>query len=92
MRMTRVEPQTTRKGAPVWCARENGETEKTMLVALKCYLDQAGIRLANEEDGQGLIEYVLMAGFISVVAIVAIQLTGTNVSALWDAVAAATTP
>jgi Flp pilus assembly pilin Flp len=82
-----------RNGVPVWCTRRNGETEKkTMLVALKYYLDQAGIRLANEEDGQGLIEYVLIAGFISVVAIVAIQLTGTNVSALWDAVAAATTP
>jgi Flp pilus assembly pilin Flp len=77
----------------LWCTRRNGETEKkTMLVALKYYLDQASIRLANEEDGQGLIEYVLIAGFISVVAIVAIQLTGTNVSALWDAVAAATTP
>jgi Flp pilus assembly pilin Flp len=92
MRMTRTEPQTISNGAPVWCARESGETEKKMLVALKCYLDQAGIRLANEEDGQGLIEYVLIAGFISVVAIVAIQLTGTNVSALWDNVAAATSP
>jgi Flp pilus assembly pilin Flp len=81
-----------RNGAPVWCTGRNGETEKTMLVALKYYLDQAGIRLANEEDGQGLIEYVLIAGFISVIAIVAIQLTGTNVSALWDNVAAATAP
>jgi Flp pilus assembly pilin Flp len=62
-----------------------------MLVALKYYLDQAGIRLANE-DGQGLIEYVIIAGFISVVAIAAITLTGTNVSTLWDNVAAATTP
>jgi Flp pilus assembly pilin Flp len=76
-----------------WVVRSRKrETEKMMLVALKNCLDQAGIRLANEEDGQGLIEYVLIAGFISVVAIAAITLTGTNVSALWDAVAAATTP
>ena len=72
-----------------------------MLVALKCYLDQAGIRLANEEDGQGLIEYVLILALISIAAIgamtllgpaISAQFTGTNVSALWDAVAAATTP
>jgi pilus assembly protein Flp/PilA len=50
-----------------------------MLVALKCYLDQAGIRFVNEEDGQGLIEYVLILGLISVVAIVTMQAVGTEV-------------
>jgi pilus assembly protein Flp/PilA len=41
------------------------------------------------QDGQDLIEYALLAGFISVVAVVAIVATGTSVSGLFDAVSAA---
>jgi Flp pilus assembly pilin Flp len=51
----------------------------------------AGGRL-SDEDGQGLIEYVLIAAIISVVAIAAIQLVGGNVSGMWDTVSSATTP
>jgi len=62
-----------------------------MLVSLECLLARHGIVL-REAEGQGLIEYVLIAAFISVIAILAINTVGGNVSDLWDSVAAATTP
>ena len=51
-----------------------------MLLALKYYLDQAGIRFSDEE-GQGLIEYVLIAALLSIVAIGAIVVVGDDVTA-----------
>ena len=61
-----------------------------MLVSLECLLARYGIVLRDEE-GQGLIEYVLIAALISVVAIIAIQTVGTNVSGMWTTVATDTT-
>ena len=61
-----------------------------MLVSLECLLARYGIILRDEE-GQGLIEYVLIAALISVVAIAAIRVVGTNVSGMWDSVQTATT-
>ncbi len=46
-------------------------------------------RIVREEEGQDLIEYVLIAGFIAVVCYLAIQATGQSVSALWDDVSSA---
>jgi pilus assembly protein Flp/PilA len=66
------------------------ETEKNMLVSLECLLARYGIVLSDEE-GQGLIEYVLIAALISVVAIAAIRVVGTNVSTMWTSVQNATT-
>jgi pilus assembly protein Flp/PilA len=60
-----------------------------MLVALKCYLDQAGIRLVNEEDGQGLIEYVLIVALISIAAIAIMGTVGTEIVTQFTAVTAA---
>jgi pilus assembly protein Flp/PilA len=60
-----------------------------MLLALKYYLDQAGIRFVDEEDGQALIEYILIVGIISVAAIAAMQLLGPAISAKFDEVTAA---
>lgn len=40
-------------------------------------------RLLREEEGQGLIEYVLIAGLISLVAISAITAMGLSVNTLW---------
>ena len=62
-----------------------------MLVYIEHYLSMAGLRLSDEE-GQGLIEYVLIAALISVVAIIAIRLVGTNVGTMWTNVSTATTP
>ena len=42
----------------------------------------------QEEEGQDIIEYVLIAGLVALVAVVAITATGTNVNALWTAISA----
>ena len=43
----------------------------------------------NQEEGQDLVEYALLLGLISIVAIAAIIFAGESVSALWEAVSAA---
>jgi pilus assembly protein Flp/PilA len=43
-------------------------------------------RIVREEEGQDLIEYALIAGFISVICYLVIQATGQSVSAIWDKV------
>ena len=40
-------------------------------------------RFVREEAGQDLIEYALLAGFISLVAVVAITNVGTGVNAVY---------
>lgn len=46
-------------------------------------------RIVREEEGQDLIEYALIAGFISVICYLAIQATGTSISGVWDDVSTA---
>lgn len=41
-------------------------------------------RLKNNECGQDLIEYALLAAFISLVAIAAITNVGTALNGVWD--------
>ncbi len=43
-------------------------------------------RFVREDQGQDLIEYALLAGFISLAATAAITLVGTNLIALYNAV------
>jgi pilus assembly protein Flp/PilA len=50
-----------------------------MLVALEFLLAKFGIAL-RDEDGQGLIEYVLIAALISIAAIGAIVLIGPQIT------------
>ena len=45
--------------------------------------------LRNREEGQALVEYALILSLISVVAITALTLVGTNVTAILNSVAAA---
>lgn len=40
-------------------------------------------RLIKEEEGQGMIEYVIIAAFISIVAIATIKLIGPKVENVW---------
>ncbi len=47
-------------------------------------------RLIREEEGQDVIEYVLMAAAISIVAIPAVPLIGAQVSQAWQNVVAST--
>ncbi len=40
-------------------------------------------RLIKEEEGQGMIEYVLIVAFISIIAIAAIMVVGGKVGDTW---------
>jgi pilus assembly protein Flp/PilA len=42
------------------------------------------VRFVREDQGQDLIEYALLAGFISLVAVVAITAVGTGVNAVYQ--------
>ena len=39
--------------------------------------------LINQEEGQGLVEYVLLFGFIVLVVIVTVKNAGTSLNILW---------
>ncbi len=43
-------------------------------------------RFIRGEEGQDLIEYALLAGFISLVAVAAITTTGTSLNTLYNTV------
>ena len=58
--------------------------EACMLAKLK--------RLFRDEEGQDMIEYALLAAFISIVAIVAIKAIGPLVLAIYNDVVTALTP
>jgi Flp pilus assembly pilin Flp len=49
-------------------------------------------RFIREEEGQDMIEYALLASFISIVAIVAIKAIGPLVLTIYQAIVAALTP
>lgn len=46
-------------------------------------------RIVDEEEGQDLIEYSLIAGLIAVVCFAALKATGTSIQSLWTALATA---
>jgi pilus assembly protein Flp/PilA len=46
-------------------------------------------RLYNEEEGQGMIEYVLILAGIAVLCIGLITPIGTKIAAIWNSVLAA---
>ena len=46
------------------------------------------VRLMRDDEGQDLIEYALLAGFISLVAVAAITTVGTNVRTVYTNVGA----
>jgi len=47
-------------------------------------------RLLRDESGQDMIEYSLLAAFISIVAVAAIQQIGSDVNSIYEAVSEAT--
>lgn len=49
-------------------------------------------RLRRRQEGQALVEYALILALVSVVAIAALTLIGTNVDAILDQVGNALTP
>ncbi len=46
-------------------------------------------KLRREEEGATMVEYALMVALIAVVALAAVTLLGTNVSTIFDRIAAA---
>ena len=55
------------------------------MVALKSYF----MRLRDREEGQALVEYALILGLISVVAIVLLTAVGTDINAILRSVTSA---
>lgn len=52
------------------------------------------VRITNwmkAQEGQDLIEYAVLIGFIALVVWVAVQVAGTNINTLWNAIATAMT-
>lgn len=49
-------------------------------------------RLIKEEEGQGMIEYVLIVALISIVAIIIIRNVGGQVENIWTNTESALTP
>jgi len=45
-------------------------------------------RFVRSEEGQDLIEYALLVGLISLVAVAALTLTGTNVNVIFQTIQA----
>jgi Flp pilus assembly pilin Flp len=45
------------------------------------------LRLRTDEDGQDVVEYALLLGFIAVVCVLNIQQTGNAVRSVWDMLA-----
>jgi pilus assembly protein Flp/PilA len=41
------------------------------------------LKMWRDEDGQDMIEYVLIAGLVSIIAVGAITTAGTSISTVW---------
>jgi Flp pilus assembly pilin Flp len=53
---------------------------------------QSIVRFIHEDDGQDMVEYALLAAFISIVAIVVIKAIGPLVNTIYDNIKSALTP
>jgi pilus assembly protein Flp/PilA len=63
---------------------EEDAHEATFMVLINCLR-----ALVRHEEGQDLIEYALLVGLISLVAVAAVTLAGGSVNAIFDAIQAA---
>ena len=43
-------------------------------------------RLVREEEGQDMVEYALILGLVSIIAVAAVTTTGTSVQSIWNTV------
>lgn len=53
------------------------------------FMIRLAVRLRNREEGQAMVEYALILSLVSVVAIGALTLIGTNVNTIFGSIAAA---
>jgi Flp pilus assembly pilin Flp len=49
---------------------------------IKHLIDQ----LVRDEDGQDMVEYALILGLISIIAVVAVTATGVSIQTLWNTI------
>ena len=74
--------------------QKEGEVGILRSLPMRTYVAVLGLRssldeLRDREEGQALVEYALILSLISVVAITALTLVGTNVTAILNSIAAA---
>jgi pilus assembly protein Flp/PilA len=62
------------------CGR-SGEAKEVNLMLMRFYARLRG------EEGQAMVEYALILALVSVVSVIALGLIGTNVTAIFDAIA-----
>jgi pilus assembly protein Flp/PilA len=48
-------------------------------------------RLVHEDEGQDMVEYALILGLVSIIAVAAVTTTGTSVQTIWNNVSSAVT-
>jgi pilus assembly protein Flp/PilA len=41
-------------------------------------------RIVHEEEGQDMVEYALILGLISIIAVAAVTTTGTKINTIWE--------
>ena len=46
-------------------------------------------RVVSEEEGQDMVEYALILGLISIIAVGAVTATGTSIQTIWNKVSSA---
>lgn len=63
-----------------------------MLVYIEHYLSRAGIRLVNEDEGQGLVEYILIIALIAVVVVGGFAAFSGSITTKFTEVSAALNP
>jgi len=57
----------------------------TIMTAVAQFMD----RVVREEEGQDMVEYALILGLISIIAVASVKLAGTKIQTIWANVAAA---
>jgi pilus assembly protein Flp/PilA len=56
---------------------------------MRDFMIRIASRLRSREEGQAMVEYALILGLVSVVAIAALTLIGTTVNGIYEAIATA---
>jgi pilus assembly protein Flp/PilA len=56
---------------------------------MRDFMIRIAARLRSREEGQAMVEYALILGLVSVVAIAALTLIGTTVNGIYEAIATA---
>ena len=79
--------RSTVRRAPVLCRPDTDETEKVKLVhRIQWFTRKALARTAAQDDGQTLVEYVLITGLVSVALIASLIALAGGLGELFDTI------